>query len=113
MPNAPKLYAEEPAWFKGLVALLTPPRKAVRLVATPPLPRRESDIDGPVVAIVHTNDTRSEADSRDVLSRTARALGGELCDLILEIIALVMWRGVAGCDNWKVDSLTGCHSLVV
>lgn len=89
---------EEPAWFKGLVALLTPARKAVRLQATPPLPRQVSDGSERSLTAVPIEDVNE----RDVLDRTAKALGCELCNMVLDILALIMWQGLSGCDSWKV-----------
>jgi hypothetical protein len=98
--NAAKLYAENAAWFNGLITLMTPPRRAVRLAATPHLTREES-LDITVVSVVSANETQTETENGDVLSQTVQTLSNEVCDLVVEIIFLIMWKGVTGSDSWK------------
>ena len=83
---------------------MTPPRKAVRLAATPHLTRQES-LDMTVVTVVSAKETQTETENGDVLSQTVQTLSDEVCDLVLEIIFLIMWNGVTGGDSWKVGIL--------
>ena len=72
-------YAQQPNWFEGLVSLLTPLR-------------------------------RNAADERDfdvVASATEKAVCGELCDTVEEILARVMWTGQMQESSWKVRRFRG------